>query len=64
MTKDLKISLAAKNFFERFGKDAPAEAKRRAEELQRAGNASGLATWVQIYEEVKVLADGKDKTKH
>ena len=64
MTKDSKISLAAKNFFERFGKDAPAEAKRRAEELQRAGNASGLATWVQIYEEVKVLADGKDKTKH
>jgi hypothetical protein len=64
MTKDPKITLAAKNFFERFGNDAPAEAKKRAEELQTAGNTSGHATWIQIYEEVRALADGKDRTMH
>ena len=64
MTKDPKIFMAAKNFFERFGTDAPAEAKKRAEELQTAGNVGGHATWIQIYEEVKALADGKDKTIH
>ncbi|HEX9701431.1 MAG TPA: hypothetical protein VGA19_01170 [Rhodospirillales bacterium] len=64
MDKDTKIPLAAKNFVERFGKDAPAEAKKRADELMKAGNASGYATWMEIYAHVKVMVDGKDKTVH
>jgi len=57
MTRDSRIFDAAKNFVERFGDDAPAEAKRRAEELRRAGNVASAATWMQIYEEVRVLVE-------
>jgi len=64
MTKDSRITVAAKNFVERFGDDAPAEAKRRAEELRRAGNADSAVTWTQIYEEVKVLVERGGKTAH
>lgn len=64
MTRDSRISVAAKNFVERFGDDAPAEAKRRAEELQRAGNVESAATWMQIYEEVKVMVERSGKTAH
>lgn len=57
MIRDAKIPLAARNFVDRYGKDAPAQAKRRAEELQRAGQADGHVTWMRIYEEVKRLVD-------
>ncbi len=64
MTRDSRIFDAAKNFVERFGDDAPAEAKRRAEELRRAGNAASAATWMQIYEEVRVLVERDGNTPH
>jgi hypothetical protein len=64
MTRDSRIFDAAKNFVERFGDDAPAEAKRRAEELRRAGNVDSAATWMQIFEEVKVLVDRGGRTPH
>lgn len=60
MTGNTRISAAAKNFVERFGDDAPAEAKRRAQELRFAGNAASATTWMQIYEEVKVLVAHDD----
>ncbi len=58
MTKDTKIPQAARNFVDRFGKDAPAEAKQRANELQEAGNAEGHDTWMLIYKQVKRLVEG------
>jgi len=64
MTRDSRIFDAAKNFVERFGDDAPAEAKRRAEELRRAGNVASAATWMQIYEEVRVLVERGGHTPH
>ena len=57
MIKDTKIPQAARNFVDRFGKDAPVEARQRANELQQAGNAEGHDTWMQIYEQVKRLVD-------
>ena len=64
LTKDPRISVAAKNFIERFGGDAPAEAKKRVEELRHAGNVESAATWMQIYEEVKILVERNGKTAH
>ena len=58
MTQDQNIPLAARNFVQRFGKTAPEEAKKRAEELLAAGNQTSHATWMMIYEEVKVLLSG------
>ncbi len=64
MTKDTKIPQAARNFVDRFGTDAPAEAKQRANELKEAGNAEGHNTWMLIYEQVKRLVeDGVERPK-
>ena len=57
MTKDTKIPQASQNFVDRFGKDAPAEAKQRANELQEAGYAEGHKTWMLIYQQVKRLVE-------
>ena len=64
MTRDSRISVAAKNFVGRFGDDAPVEAKKRAEELRRTGNVDSAATWMQIYEEVKILVERDGKAAH
>ncbi len=65
MTKDTKIPQAARNFVDRFGNDAPVEARQRANELQQAGNAEGHDTWMLIYEQVKRLVeDGTEGLKH
>ncbi len=65
MTKDTKIPQAARNFVDRFGKNAPAEAKLRADELREAGNFEGHNTWMLIYEQVKRLVeDGTEGLKH
>lgn len=61
MTKDTKIPQAARNFVDRFGKDAPAEAKQRANELQQVGNAEGHKTWMLIYEQVKRLVEDRSE---
>lgn len=65
MIENAKISTAARNFVKRFGKDAPPEAKRRAQEMKIFENAEGYATWTQIYEEVQALLEeggGRKKT--
>ena len=65
MTENEKTLMAAKNFVERFGKDAPAEANRRAQEMQIFGKAKGYATWMKILEQVRVLlGDGTEETRH
>ncbi len=65
MIKNANIPVAAKNFIERFGEDAPAEAKRRAQEMHIFGKANGYATWMLIYEEVKALLEGSNgNTRH
>ena len=60
MIDNAKITTAAKNFVKRFGKDAPSEAKRRAQEMKIFKNAEGYATWMQIYEEVQALLEEDD----
>lgn len=65
MTEDEKTSIAAKNFFKRFGKKAPEEAKRRAQEMHLFGKAEGYATWMSIFEEVTAMvAEGTGETRH
>lgn len=58
MNDNNNITVAARNFLERFGDKAPAEAQRRARELQEAGKGSGYVTWMLIYDEVRVLLKG------
>ena len=65
MTKDTKSAQAARNFVDRFGNDAPDEAKQRANELREVGNAEGHNTWMLIYEQVKRLVEyGSEGLKH
>ncbi|NQV84855.1 MAG: hypothetical protein HQ494_13670 [Rhodospirillales bacterium] len=60
-----KASVAARNFLKRFGTNAPAEAKRRAQEMQLFGRAEGYATWMLILEEVKaLLTNDTEETMH
>ncbi len=60
-----KTLIAAKNFFKRFGENAPAEAKRRAQEMHLFGKAKGYATWMSILEEVKAMvAERTGETRH
>lgn len=64
MTESEKTLTAARNFIERFGEDAPAEANRRAQEMHIFGKAEGYATWMKILEQVKILlGDSAEKTK-
>ncbi len=64
MTEDEKTLTAARNFVERFGRDAPAEAVRRAQEMHIFGKAEGYATWMKILEKVKLLLDDGEETRH
>ncbi len=65
MTKDTKIPKASRNFVDRFGKDAPTEAKQRANELRVAGNVEGHNTWMLIYEQVqRLVEDDSEGLKH
>ncbi len=65
MTENEKTLTAARNFIERFGKNAPAEAVRRAQEMHIFGKAEGYATWMKILEQVKILlGDGTEETRH
>lgn len=57
MIEENKIPLAVKNFVERFGKDAPAQARKRAEELRDVGNKDGYDTWILIYEKVRTMVE-------
>ncbi len=60
-----KILIAARKFVKRFGKDAPAEAKRRAQEMHLFGRTEGYAAWILILEEVEALiASGTKETLH
>ena len=65
MIENEKTLAAAKNFVERFGPDAPAEAVRRAHEMHNFGKAESYATWMKILEQVRILlGDGAEKTRH
>lgn len=65
MIKTSYLTTAAINFVERFGKDAPDEAQRRATEMKLFGKQVGYKTWMLIYEEVKnIVGEAADKTKH
>ena len=60
MNDNNDITVAARNFLDRFGDKAPIEAQRRAKELQEAGKGGGYVTWMLICDEVRVLLKGGD----
>jgi len=62
MIDDGKLNIAAKNFVERFGRDAPHQAKRRAQEMQIFRKADNYALWMMIYEKAKELLGENTKS--
>ena len=56
MTDD-KILLAAQQFVERYGLDAPQQAVLRADELSLEGAALEAAMWMRISKAAKALLD-------
>ena len=65
MTGSEKTSVAAGNFFKRFGATAPAEAKRRAREMHLFDRAEGYVTWMLFLKHVKApFAYGAEETLH
>jgi hypothetical protein len=52
--KDKEIQLAAERFIARYGDEAPAQARRRANELAEAGHSASAAEW----ERIAALAEG------
>ena len=63
MTDQTGIRLTAEQFVERFGKDAPRQAKIRANELRAAGHVEEYDIWVSIFTEVKSLLDEGPKKR-
>ena len=63
MTDETEIRLTAERFVERFGKDAPRQAKIRANELRAAGHVEEYDIWVSIFTEVKSLLDEGPKKR-
>lgn len=63
MTETDKISEAASNFVRRYGKDAPRQAKIRAEELRAAGLTEGHRTWMRIHDEATSIVEGMASPK-
>lgn len=57
MNHENDITTAAKNFVDRFGKDAPSEAQRRATEMRLFGKSNGYNTWMRIFEEVRGILE-------
>ncbi len=59
------VPAAAQNFVKRFGPDAPAEARKRAEELRQAGKIDDYNMWMLIYQQAKFLVETPGEgTKH
>lgn len=64
MNDENDITTAAKNFVERFGKDAPNEAQRRATEMRLFGKTDGYNTWMRIFEKVRnILENSPEKSQ-
>ena len=69
MTDGTEIRLTAERFVERFGfaerfgKDAPRQAKIRANELRAAGHVEEYDIRMSIYSEVKSLLDEGPKKR-
>ena len=55
MTSDLDIYRAAKELIKQHGEDAPIHAAMRADELLKAGDLDGQATWKQILKTIEKL---------
>ena len=48
LSVDRECKLAARKFIERFGEDAPRQARIRAAELEAAGYLEGYRSWMDI----------------
>ncbi len=58
---------AAKQFIERFGNDAPRQARQRAEELSIQGDSEAATVWLRLFETVTALLEQgplSDQAKH
>lgn len=52
MPEEMPIHHAARQLIERYGVDAPRQARLRADELAAAGDAEGHGLWRDIHETV------------
>ena len=48
LSVDSECKFAARKFIERFGEDAPRQARIRATELEAAGDPEGYRSWMNI----------------
>lgn len=58
---------AAKQFIERFGNDAPRQARQRAEELSIQGDSEAATVWLRLVETVTALLESEppgNRAKH
>lgn len=63
MPNEMPIHHAARQLIERYGADAPRQARLRADELAAAGDAEGRSLWRDIYNTVVELQHGERSPK-
>ena len=55
LSVDSESKLGARKFIERFGEDAPRQARIRAAELGAAGDPEGYRSWIDISNAARML---------
>ena len=63
MPEEMPIHHAARQLIERYGVDAPRQARIRADELAAAGDVEGRSLWRDIYNTVVELLHGSRSPK-
>lgn len=63
MSEEMPIHHAARQLIERYGVDAPRQARLRANELAAAGDAEGHRLWHDIGETVAEMLRGPVSSK-
>ncbi len=58
MPEEMPIHHAARQLIERYGVDAPRQARLRADELAAAGDAEGRSLWRDIHDTVVEMLHG------
>lgn len=63
MPEEMPIHHAARQLIERYGVDAPRQARLRADELAAVGDAEGHGLWRDIYKTVVEMLRGPSPPK-
>ena len=64
MISDIDIYRSAQVMIRQHGDRAAHEAALKAEALMKAGDTTGVATWLRIVEAVRVLQSGNAPPRH